>query len=359
MPIPTDGTLDVFRGRRGGPLLLSPRIAEHDEHRDERDVSFLREGDTPVQRVYNLPALTRVTVSAADVPELAEHVVRHHPLDRARRRRRAHHGLGRRRRDGGRAHRQGDRLSVADLVSGGRQRRLLRYVRAAGQSAGLADQRDGGLPARRWAGGVAQLHAAGARTAVGLRERDPRAGDAFVRHDGPRRQADPVRARDVLQERRHDVPRRPLVGGRALGIDALVPGGRADGRLLRDVRAARESESGAGGCDDPLSDQQRRGARRSADAGADQPHDDRRGLDSRDRGDRRLVRHRGDRADHRRALDVLGTVVRRAQQHGRHRPRHVLGARRRRSRRSVRREFVHPARQSGQRGRRRHADVLS
>ena len=59
---------------------------------------------------------------------------------------------------------------------------------------------------------------------------------------------------------------------------------------------------------------------------ADQPHDDRRRRDPRDRRHRRVVRHLVDRADHRRALDVLGTVVRRAQQHGPHRTRRLVGA---------------------------------
>jgi hypothetical protein len=70
-PIPTDGTLTYFA--EGAAGLFSYRLALLNTTNTETGavVSFLREGGTPVQRVYNLPSLTRVTVSAADVPELA------------------------------------------------------------------------------------------------------------------------------------------------------------------------------------------------------------------------------------------------------------------------------------------------
>ena len=196
-----------------------------------------------MQRVYNLPALTRVTVSAADVPELTGTsfgtILSTGPGVVAER------TMG---------------WDVGGAMAGGHTAKAIvapsqTWYLAEG-NAGFFDTfvllvnpqdaptnvtvdfllDDGQVVSRTYT-----LPALG--RLYDLRERDPRAADAFVRHDGPRRQADPVRARDVLQERRHDVPRRPLVGGRAVGIDALVPRGRADGRLLRDVRAARESES--------------------------------------------------------------------------------------------------------------------
>jgi hypothetical protein len=70
-PIPTDGTLTYFA--EGAAGLFTYRLALLNTTNTETGavVSFLREGGTPVQRVYNLPSLTRVTVSAADVPELA------------------------------------------------------------------------------------------------------------------------------------------------------------------------------------------------------------------------------------------------------------------------------------------------
>jgi hypothetical protein len=70
-PIPTGGTNTYFA--EGAAGLFSYRLALLNTTSTETGatVSFLREGDTPVQRVFNLPPLTRVTVSAADVPELA------------------------------------------------------------------------------------------------------------------------------------------------------------------------------------------------------------------------------------------------------------------------------------------------
>jgi hypothetical protein len=71
VPIPNTGTLTYFA--EGAAGLFTYRLALLNTTGTETGatVSFLREGGTPVQRVYNLPALTRVTVSAADVPELA------------------------------------------------------------------------------------------------------------------------------------------------------------------------------------------------------------------------------------------------------------------------------------------------
>jgi hypothetical protein len=71
VPLPTDGTLTYFA--EGAAGLFSYRLALLNTTSAETGatVSFLREGGTPVQRIYNLPPLTRVTVSAADVPELA------------------------------------------------------------------------------------------------------------------------------------------------------------------------------------------------------------------------------------------------------------------------------------------------
>jgi hypothetical protein len=71
VPVPTGGTLTYFA--EGAAGLFSYRLALLNTTSTETGatVSFLREGGTPVQRVYNLPPLTRVTVSAADVPELA------------------------------------------------------------------------------------------------------------------------------------------------------------------------------------------------------------------------------------------------------------------------------------------------
>jgi hypothetical protein len=70
IPIPTDGTRTYFAEGAAGVFSYRLALLNTTNTDSSATVSFLREGDTPVQRVYNLPALTRVTVSAADVPEL-------------------------------------------------------------------------------------------------------------------------------------------------------------------------------------------------------------------------------------------------------------------------------------------------
>jgi hypothetical protein len=70
-PIPTDGTKTYFAEGAAGIFSYRLALLNTTSAETSATVSFLRENDSPVQRVYNLPALTRVTVSASDVPELA------------------------------------------------------------------------------------------------------------------------------------------------------------------------------------------------------------------------------------------------------------------------------------------------
>jgi hypothetical protein len=70
VPIPTDGTKTYFAEGAAGVFTYRLALLNTTSASTSATVSFLREGDTPVQRVYNLPALTRITVQATDVPEL-------------------------------------------------------------------------------------------------------------------------------------------------------------------------------------------------------------------------------------------------------------------------------------------------
>jgi hypothetical protein len=70
VPIPTDGTKTYFAEGAAGVFSYRLALLNTTSTETSATVSFLREGDSPVQRVYNLPALTRVTVNASDVPEL-------------------------------------------------------------------------------------------------------------------------------------------------------------------------------------------------------------------------------------------------------------------------------------------------
>jgi hypothetical protein len=71
VPIPTGGTKTYFAEGAAGIFSYRLALLNTTSAETSATVSFLREGDSPVQRVYNLPALTRITVSASDVPELA------------------------------------------------------------------------------------------------------------------------------------------------------------------------------------------------------------------------------------------------------------------------------------------------
>jgi hypothetical protein len=70
VPIPTGGTNTYFAEGAAGVFTYRLALLNTTSTETSATVSFLREGDTPVQRVYNLPSLTRVTVQASDVPEL-------------------------------------------------------------------------------------------------------------------------------------------------------------------------------------------------------------------------------------------------------------------------------------------------
>ena len=112
------------------------------------NVSFLREGALPVARSYSVGAGRRMTISGADVARAERHVVRGRHLGPGHRRQRAHDALAPERRRW-RRRRQGAHRAVDDLVSGRRQRRILRHLRPARQPVGDADRGDGRLPARR------------------------------------------------------------------------------------------------------------------------------------------------------------------------------------------------------------------
>ncbi len=350
VPIPTDGTKTYFAEGAAGVFSYRLALLNTTSTETSATVSFLREGDSPVQRVYNLPSLTRVTVNASDVPELRNTsfgtILSTGPGVVAERTMGWNAGGAM----AGGPHRQGDHQSRRQTwyLAEGNAGFFDTFILLANPQTSRTNVHGRLLLDDGQSGDEDALTIAGAGTPDDLREPDPRTVDAFVRHDVHADQADPVRARDVLQERRHDVPRRLS--------SAAVPAGSTHCRSSRKGRRATSSRRSccsrirnpdAGGCDDPLSDQRRRGARRSPWTMAPTSR-------------QTIV---ADALPEIAATDVSfdisatkpiiaersmsrGPWARRAQQHGHHRPRHA-GAGRRGSRRAFAREFVHPARQPG------------
>ena len=119
------------------------------------------------------------------------------------------------------------------------------------------------------------------------------------------------RARDVFRDE-PAVDRRPRVGRRHNAVAPLVPGGRRDRAILRDVRAVRESDGDTGGRDRAVSARVGRAGRAQLfSAGGTARDGERRGRRRDARQRRGRDRSDVDRADHRRARPGTGRIRRR------------------------------------------------
>ena len=122
----------------------------------------------------------------------------------------------------------------------GRRAGLLLDLSAARESAAVAERRDRPLPARERGGDRAHLSGRREFTLHGRRERRSGAGGIVLRHARRVRSAWRGGTLDVFRCR-SPLEGRSRVGRRDRAVAHLVPRGRRDRAVLRDVRAARES----------------------------------------------------------------------------------------------------------------------
>ena len=105
-----------------------------------------------------------------------------------------------------------------------------------------ANTRDGAVPARRRAAVDAHVSARADVAPHGRRGRRSGAGRIVVRHDGRRSSSRASPSARCISATTPLWNGGSRIGGRHRAVDDVVPRGRRDRAVLRDVRAARESE---------------------------------------------------------------------------------------------------------------------